>query len=132
MDDPITLWLWIAAILAGIMLLRWAWDRDPNRRWWRRYNRYLNSYSWERTRRGALRRDGYHCRSCGRGKSRYNALQAHHVRYDSYNRSGRTAVSDVVVLCQRCHERGHKRGKFRIRSRWAWLIERVVAFGVIS
>jgi 5-methylcytosine-specific restriction enzyme A len=75
------------------------------RRWWRKYDRYLNNRDWRRTRKAALKRDGYRCQQCGRRGSRRNPLQADHRSYAAYNATGRTPIEDLKTLCKRCHQR---------------------------
>jgi hypothetical protein len=69
--------------------------------WWNRYDRYLVSEGWALSREAAFRRDGYRCRRCGHTG---NPLQADHLTYDNYNRTGRTPVSDLRTLCRHCHK----------------------------
>jgi 5-methylcytosine-specific restriction endonuclease McrA len=52
-----------------------------------------------------LRRDGHRCISCGRKGGRGNPLQANHLSYKAYNRTGKTPLRDLEILCRRCHER---------------------------
>jgi 5-methylcytosine-specific restriction endonuclease McrA len=75
------------------------------RSWWRKYNRYLNSRDWQRTRQAALKRDRYRCRKCGTRGNRHNPLQANHLSYHSYNATGRTPLRDLETLCRRCHQK---------------------------
>ena len=74
------------------------------RRWWNRYDRYLRSEGWQLTREAAFRRDGYRCRRCGFRGSPLNPLQADHLSYTNYNRTGRTPVDDLQTLCRKCHQ----------------------------
>ena len=63
---------------------------SADRQWWRRYDRYLNSQGWKLTREACLRRDGYRCRRCGLAGLPSNPLQADHLTYENYNRTGQT------------------------------------------
>jgi HNH endonuclease len=87
-----------------------------DRAWWNRYNRYLRSQGWELTREACFRRDGYQCRHCGLRGSPLNPLQADHLSYDAYNRTGRTPVDDLQTLCRHCHQAVSRR-RFPSRSR---------------
>ena len=42
---------------------------------------------------------------CGRKGSRGNPLQANHRSYKAYNRTGKTPLRDLEILCRLCHER---------------------------
>jgi 5-methylcytosine-specific restriction endonuclease McrA len=96
-------------------------------RWWRQYDRYLNSRDWQRTRKAVLKRDGYRCRRCGTRGSRRNPLQANHLSYAIYNATGRTPLRDLETLCRRCHQsvtgrRFKNHYRRRTKERWVWLI----------
>jgi HNH endonuclease len=88
---------------------------SANRAWWNRYDRYLRSEGWMLTREACLRRDGYRCRRCGLRGSPLNPLQADHLSYASYNRTGRTPVDDLLTLCRHCHQAVSRR-RFPRRS----------------
>ena len=75
------------------------------REWWRKYNRYLNSYDWQRTRKAALKRDGNRCVDCGTRGSWSNPLQADHLSYAAYNATGHTPLDDLQTLCRSCHQK---------------------------
>jgi len=79
--------------------------RRPVRPWWRRYEAYLASAEWQRTRDRAMRHDGRRCTRCGHPGSGANPLQAAHVSYRAYNATGRMPLPDVRILCRDCHER---------------------------
>jgi hypothetical protein len=75
-----------------------------DRAWGNRYDRYLRSEGWQLVREAALRRDGYRCRRCGVRGSPFNPLQAGHLSYAAYNRTGRTPTGDLQTLCRHCHQ----------------------------
>ena len=65
-----------------------------------RYHAHLDTRRWARTRRQALRRDDYRCRSCGRA----GRLEADHVvplavdpDQDAYD------IDGCQTLCRGCH-----------------------------
>ena len=64
------------------------------------YSAYLQSAHWLRTKAKALEYYGNSCCFCG-SKER---LEVHHR---SYKRKGRELMSDLTVLCRRCHARHH-------------------------
>lgn len=68
-----------------------------------KYEEYLQTPHWRRTRDAALRRAGFSC-SNSPCRERSN-LQVHHRSYD---RIGCERPDDLTVLCRRCHE-GHHR-----------------------
>lgn len=108
------------------------------RRWWRKYNRYLNSRDWQRTRKATLKRDGYRCQRCGKRGNRRNPLQADHQSYDAYNTTGHTPIGDLQTLCKRCHEIKTGR-KFRDYSNrrvhqlvgWIVILAAILAYAII-
>lgn len=67
-----------------------------------KYREYLNSPHWQRMREVALNRAGHKCQICG---CTHN-LKVHHNTYD---RRGHEALTDLVVLCGRCHSKFHNK-----------------------
>jgi 5-methylcytosine-specific restriction endonuclease McrA len=65
------------------------------------YADYLRTEHWQSTRLRALQRAGFQCKDCEISGVQ---LDVHHLTYD---RLGREAESDLIVLCHRCHERAH-------------------------
>lgn len=64
------------------------------------YHAYLASDAWQVKRRAALARAGGRCQLCN---SRWS-VQVHHRTYD---RLGREADGDLIVLCADCHATFH-------------------------
>jgi 5-methylcytosine-specific restriction endonuclease McrA len=63
------------------------------------YQLYLQSDHWRRMRAAALAWSG-ECALC----ASHRHLEVHHRRYD---RLWRERLTDLVVLCSRCHRRHH-------------------------
>jgi 5-methylcytosine-specific restriction endonuclease McrA len=63
------------------------------------YKEYLDSPAWKMKRGAVIERDGSQC-VCGA-----QATEVHHKTYDNI---GKEPPSDLVALCQKCHEREHK------------------------
>ena len=61
------------------------------------YHDYLQSSIWKALRKEALERAGWRCQVCNTGKK----LEVHHRCYPDV--LGTEDVSDLTVLCQRCH-----------------------------
>lgn len=68
-----------------------------------KYADYLDSPGWKLTRKEALVRAGFKCQSCGVSDI---GLEVHHLTYE---RLGEELETDLMVLCDRCHERAHGR-----------------------
>ena len=66
------------------------------------YSEYIHSEQWRIKRLDALRRAGFCCQLC---RSRINL----HVHHNTYSRLGEELPSDLVVLCQICHDTFHKK-----------------------
>jgi HNH endonuclease len=64
---------------------------------------YLLTPEWVERRRGALRRAGHECQTCG-------ADGRLHVHHRTYERRGQEWVDDLVVLCEDCHLAVHLSG----------------------
>ena len=66
------------------------------------YERYLRSAKWKKKRSRAIRRAGNKCQRCG--ASKWSKLEVHHLTYE---RLGKEADTDLMVLCQKCHRETH-------------------------
>lgn len=65
------------------------------------YVDYLQTPEWQAKREQALRLAEHRCQICNASGS----LQVHHR---SYERRGREAMSDLIVLCSKCHDLFHQ------------------------
>lgn len=61
------------------------------------YRRYIESAEWRLTRYRALKAARWMCSSCGRSGL---PLEVHHRHYETL---GNERLSDLRVLCRRCH-----------------------------
>lgn len=64
------------------------------------YKAYIKSSAWRARSRACIAIAGGRCQSCGKGGTRFNPLQAHHLCYD---RLGAEPQCDLQCLCKRCH-----------------------------
>lgn len=69
------------------------------------YGCYLKSDHWQAFRLTALERAGNKCALCG-DPERVATLNVHH---NSYNNLGKEEPTDVVVLCEICHNNYHSK-----------------------
>ena len=67
---------------------------------------YYYSDAWKKKRKRILNRD----KACILCKGTTN-LQVHHL---TYKRFGKEKLSDLVVLCKKCHEKTHKDKKLSL------------------
>lgn len=74
------------------------WRQYTN--WYDRHRAYLATPQWQVKRKGALERANYKCQLC----CNKNKLHVHHNTYD---RLGNEAISDLIVLCEKCHSHHH-------------------------
>jgi hypothetical protein len=65
------------------------------------YADYLQTEHWLTTRKRALHRAGFQCKACEATK----ALNVHHLTYANLGRENET---DLIVLCQPCHDLTHR------------------------
>lgn len=81
-------------------------QRSNRSEWWNRYSRYLKSPEWRALRKRLYKdRDG-RCEDCGkklRGK--------YHAHHETYQRVGNEDLEDLVLLCDRCHQKRHPNKK---------------------
>lgn len=72
------------------------------------YGLYLQTEHWRNLRKSVLERDGRTCRHCGSGKH----LRVHHI---TYARRGFEKLEDLITLCEDCHDKIHRRGKYQCK-----------------
>jgi hypothetical protein len=91
--------------LIGIALLvlnRWLFKKERERRRSYYLNEYLKSDDWKRKRYVVLRRDNLRCVYCGAP-----ATQVHHKQYARRN-IGKEPIKWLVSVCNSCHESFHR------------------------
>lgn len=64
------------------------------------YYAYVKNEAWQAKRLSTFRRDGFRCVICGESKN----LNCHHITYENL---GVEENSDLVTLCEICHEKVH-------------------------
>lgn len=69
-----------------------------------RYEEYLGSSRWQAKRQIALAAATYKCQKCGFFTPKGKGLHVHHL---TYRNLGDEPVSDLQVLCKRCHMLRH-------------------------
>lgn len=62
---------------------------------------YLKSIHWRTFRKTALQSHGRICKACGSMKR----LDVHHL---NYLRLWKERITDVEILCRKCHKKEHK------------------------
>lgn len=86
-----------------------------------KYEQYLKSEWWKKIRTEKLYEATHKCAVCASLKN----LNVHHNMYD---RLGHEELSDLVVLCEDCHELFHKRMESRQRQqKWQEIREELDA-----
>lgn len=64
------------------------------------YAEYMRSPAWRRLRQQALEAAGHYCQQCG--VSKWSAvLEVHHLTYERFMHEN---LSDLIVLCESCHQ----------------------------
>jgi hypothetical protein len=71
----------------------------------RAYREYLRTEHWKQVRLQALEYADYSCQVCNRAGEV-------HVHHRTYDRLGAERPADLTVLCARCHETHHGKGKW--------------------
>ncbi len=74
------------------------------------YRAYIRSEAWRRKTRKVHQRSGYRCERCGASGRR---LEVHHK---TYRRLGRERMSDLIDLCDQCHDYVHGRSDYDPRQ----------------
>lgn len=62
---------------------------------------YLNSPHWGKLKKVALQRADYKCQMCSGKNIKLN------VHHNTYKNLGHEYITDLVVLCERCHSKFH-------------------------
>lgn len=84
------------------------------------YRKYLNSVEWKVKTAPIRRRNGGMCERCGERKGR-------EVHHKTYERVGNELPSDLIHVCEYCHQLRHLRSKFEPRE-----IRRMRPGGMVS
>ena len=63
---------------------------------------------WQKKRLEIMERDGFKCRSCGRGDGDEIMLSVHHAYYESGKKVWDYPNETLITWCQECHEKRHK------------------------
>lgn len=72
------------------------------------YSFLLKRREWACKRAKILARDNYCCRSCGAREEDGAALQVHHLHYIIGLDPWEYKDSELVTLCEHCHQEVHK------------------------
>ena len=65
------------------------------------YKEYLKTYDWNEARKNALNKSKYKCQLCGKKNIKLN------VHHNTYENLGKEKEEDLIVLCDKCHEKFH-------------------------
>lgn len=82
---------------------RWIDGSSPERQ-----TMYARSF-WKELVRTVYARDNYRCRRCQSPHGQRNRLNAHHVKPWAGNVDARFALTNIVTLCQACHNWVHSK-----------------------
>lgn len=66
------------------------------------YKRLLQDVRWQLKKKAVLRRDEFSCQQCGAKKVQ---LEVHHIRYVNGKMPWDYDGSDLITLCDKCHEK---------------------------
>lgn len=65
---------------------------------------------WHRVKQDVLKRDQYRCQSCGWTENTFHGIDLHVHHINSVKDGGGNDPKNLVVLCNRCHNRVHQNG----------------------
>jgi 5-methylcytosine-specific restriction endonuclease McrA len=66
-----------------------------------KYADKLKDPRWQKKRLEVFQRDGFSCRACG---DTTKTLNVHHLRYKKGGEPWESPLSDLMTLCEYCHE----------------------------
>jgi hypothetical protein len=69
------------------------------------YKLYINSYEWRKIRRKRLEKDGFRCQNHFVRIVNKNL----HVHHKTYRHLGNEKLTELITLCEDCHNEIHKR-----------------------
>jgi 5-methylcytosine-specific restriction endonuclease McrA len=92
----------VVALVVLTVVIAWAvFEPRKQAKQLTRYQKYLRSPEWKARRMSKLKEARFRCQLCN---SSGPLLECHHR---TYQRCGNEQLSDLIVLCRRCHERFH-------------------------
>ncbi len=104
---PMTLWKWIKR--KGLSRTK-GLKKEKNHNWkggiTPEYNQIRNTPEYRRWRTSVYERDKWTCKSCERVGGE---LRAHHILSFSKYPLMRLVINNGITLCEKCHDRLHKR-----------------------
>lgn len=71
------------------------------------YKKLLLNPKWQKKRLEILQRDNFSCVVCGNGIGTDTALHVHHLSYCKGYMPLEFDINDMIVLCQKLHQRNH-------------------------
>lgn len=71
------------------------------------YEEKLKDPRWQKKRLEIMERDKFTCQVCERGINDGTPLNVHHLVYDKEKEPWEYASSDLITLCERCHQKVH-------------------------
>lgn len=71
------------------------------------YREYLRTPEWHARRQRHLKSTGYHCQVCN-ASANQKRLDVHHRKYTTI---GAETFTDLIVLCEDCHQLFHREGR---------------------
>lgn len=88
-------------LILSALIACWYWLRRPRRQrvGWVDLKAYYKTAHWQEVRRLKYKQAGGRCEKCNSRKK----LETHHIHYRSLHKE---KLSDLQLLCSRCHTRG--------------------------
>jgi 5-methylcytosine-specific restriction endonuclease McrA len=93
---------------------------------------FYKTQRWKNKREKVLRRDEYLCQECKRYERTTEANTVHHIRPLMVSPELRLDSSNLVSLCNTCHERMHDRkthGLSELGEQWVKRMEMIRGYG---
>ena len=90
------------------------------------HHEYIKTEAWRKKRQRVFRRDRFQCVYCGCSKNlevQHVTLEVHHI---TYKRLGAEDISDLVTLCNDCHQLIHEERYYLYTTRQFWLFKELL------
>lgn len=83
------------------------------------HHEYIKTEAWQKQRQRVFRRDKFRCVLCGSATN----LEVHHI---TYKRLGAEDISDLITLCDDCHETIHDQVNIIFAPSQFWELEKIL------
>jgi len=93
------------------------------------YSELLKHPKWQKKRLEIFERDKFECRSC---MANDKTLHVHHINYEDGKKPWQYPDSNLITLCEKCHEVVHSMKDNNINPFYAFLVTKCIWKQVVN